>query len=65
MMEGAVPNRQRTLAEIIRAPGPGTKDAEVKEEEEIMEAVEITQPAAAPYFDTQMIGYGRSGWGAM
>lgn len=55
MEEGASLNGQRTMDEMMGAAKPIIEEVKVKEEEQVMEVVDLTEPAASSELVLQMV----------
>lgn len=48
MLEGAVPECQRKIDEIIAAVEPATTQVDVKDTDQVLEVLFLTEPLASP-----------------
>lgn len=52
----AVSKRQRTIREMVGAAGQVTKAEDLKEEDRVMKAADMTEPAVLREFGPQVVG---------
>lgn len=55
MTKKAAPKSQLTIDEMLRAVGLNCKGVELKEENEVMDVLDVTEPAAASELDSEVI----------
>lgn len=55
MMESSVPKRQRTIDLMLDTAGSGTKEVEVREENQMMKAADVMEPAPSPELGPQLM----------
>lgn len=53
-MKGDVPKCQRTIDEVISEAVLKTRESEVNEEDQVMEMIDLTEPAASPEVGLQV-----------
>lgn len=64
-MESSVPKRQRTIDLMVDTVGSVTEEVEVREENQMMKAVDVTELAPSPELGPQVVEAIRKVWEAM